>query len=65
MMIIRLVCLAGFAILLANCSGSGRSQQAQGCTQIPQQSTGPCRVGMSPKAYYDDSWKSYPPQQSR
>ena len=58
--VIRLVCLAGLVVLLADCSGGGGSQQAQGCTRIPEQSTGPCRVGLSPKSYYDDSWKSQP-----
>ena len=32
----------------------------QGCTDIPQRSTGPCQVGMPFGGYYDDSWKSYP-----
>ena len=57
---IRMACLAGLVVLLAGCGGGGGSQQAQGCTRIPEQSTGPCRVGLSPKSYYDDSWKSQP-----
>jgi len=56
---LRLAGLAGLIVLLADCSG-GTTQQAQGCTRIPEQSTGPCRVGLSPKSYYDDSWKSQP-----
>ena len=59
MMVFRLVGLVGLVVLLADCSG-GRTQQAQGCTQIPEKSYGPCRVGLSPKSYYDDSWKSQP-----
>jgi hypothetical protein len=57
--VIRLVGLAGLVVLLADCSG-GPTQQAQGCTQIPEHSSGPCRVGLSPHSYYDDSWKSQP-----
>jgi hypothetical protein len=56
---IRVVGLAGLVVLIAGCSG-GATQQAQGCTQIPEKSTGACRVGLSPKSYYDDSWKSQP-----
>jgi hypothetical protein len=57
--VIRCLGLAGLVVLLAHCGGGG-SQQAQGCTQIPEKSTGACRVGLSPKSYYDDSWKSQP-----
>lgn len=58
-MVFRLVCLIGLVMVLADCSG-GRPQQAQGCSQIPEKSTGACRVGLGPKSYYDDSWKSQP-----
>ncbi len=58
--IIRVMCLVGLVLALADCGGGGRSQTAQGCTQIPEKSSGPCRVGLSPKSYYDDSWKSQP-----
>jgi hypothetical protein len=57
--VIHLVGLAGLVVLLAQCSGGG-AQQAQGCTHIPEQSTGACRVGLGPHSYYDDSWKSQP-----
>ena len=56
---VRLVGLAALVVMLADCSGTG-PQTAQGCSRIPEQSTGPCRIGLSPKSYYDDSWKSQP-----
>jgi hypothetical protein len=57
MMTLRLLCLAGLVALLTNCA-EGRTQHAQGCSQIPEKSTGACRVGLGPKSYYDSSWKS-------
>jgi hypothetical protein len=57
---IRWAGLAGLVVLLADCGGGGTAQTAQGCTQIPEHSAGPCRVGLSPHSYYDDSWKSQP-----
>ena len=54
MLLIRVLCLAGVVVALAQCSGGG----ARGCSQIAEKSSGPCRVGLSPKSYYDSSWKS-------
>jgi hypothetical protein len=61
MLLIRMLCLASLVVVLAQCSGgsaSSGSSGARGCSQIPEKSTGPCRVGLSPKSYSDSSWKS-------
>lgn len=56
-MLVRVLGVVGLVMLLTQCSG-GRAQQAQGCSQTPEKSTGACRVGLGPKSYYDSSWKS-------
>ena len=56
--VVRAVLLAIVAVVLAQCGGTAGG--LQGCTDIPQRSTGPCQVGMPFGGYYDDSWKSYP-----
>ena len=45
--LLRVVCLIGLVVLLARCN-------AQGCTDIPEASDGPCRVGLQP-GWDDDS----------
>ncbi len=50
---IRAVVLACLALFLQQCGG----QALVGCPQIAQKSTGPCRVGLPPSYYTDDSWR--------
>ncbi len=51
--VVRAVILVALAVALPHCSGGG----LQGCTQIAQQSTGACRVGLPNSYYKDDAWR--------
>ncbi len=51
--VVRALVLAALALALPQCSGSGMT----GCSQIAQQSTGACRVGLGPGYYKDDAWR--------
>ena len=53
--VVRAALLGVLVVVLAQCAGG-----LQGCTDIPQRSTGPCQIGQPFGGYYDDSWKSYP-----
>ena len=57
--IVRAVVLVALAVLLPQCTGTGGGGIAgmQGCPQIAQKSSGPCRVGLGPSSYKDDAWR--------
>ena len=55
--VVRAALLGAVAVVLAQCGGTAGG--LQGCQYIPEQSVGPCRVGLGPHSYYDDAWKTY------
>ena len=50
--VVRLAALAVLAVVLQHCGG------VQPCNQIPQKSTGACRVGLPQDWYEDDAWRT-------
>jgi hypothetical protein len=51
---LRLAILALAVVLLDHCA----SAPLQTCDQIPEKSTGACRVGLPTYWYYDDQWRT-------
>ena len=53
--VVRTAVLVVLAMVVAQCAGTGTG--LQGCPQIPEKSVGPCRVGLGPGWYYNESWR--------
>jgi hypothetical protein len=50
--VVRVVVLAALTLILPRCGG------VQGCSQIAEKSTGPCRVGLPTYWEYNDAWRT-------